>query len=99
MNKERLSLFALILFFCLQGASAAEKLYFRIYLFHSQSPGGESRQQLDTVLSPSSHPELVALREKAGGSNAEFTAALIDSLMEIYDLERVEDLFLQEKEW
>lgn len=99
MNKERLAFFTVVFFLCLQGASAAEKLYFRVYLFYAQSPGAESRQPLDTVLSPSSHPELVALRQKVGGSNAEFTAGLIDSLMEIFDLEQVEDLFLQEKEW
>jgi TonB family protein len=99
LNKERLTLFAAIFFLCLQGAPAAEKLYFRVYLFHAPSPGGESRQQLDTVLLPSSHPELAALNQKVGGSNAEFTAGLIDSLMEIFDLDRVEDLFLQEKEW
>lgn len=99
MNKERLPFLAVIFFLCLQGASAAERLYFRVYLFHAQSPGSASRQPLDTVLSPSSHPELAALTQRIGGSNAEFTAGLIDSLMEIFDLERVDDLFLQEKEW
>lgn len=99
MNKMRLALFAAVFFLCMQGVPAAEKLCFRVYLFHAQPPGSESRQQLDTVPSPSSHPELAALREKIGGSNAEFTAELIDSLMDIFDLEQVEDLFLQEKEW
>ena len=39
MNKDRLAFLAVIFFLCLQGASAAEKLYFRVYLFHAQSPG------------------------------------------------------------
>lgn len=92
-------LFAMSVFLLQQGAEATERLFLRVYLFHAPALRVESRKQLNDVLSPSSRPELAALGEMAGRSDAEFRAGIISSLMEVFDLETVEDLFLHEKEW
>lgn len=99
MKNARIMLFAASVFLFHKGAETAERLFLRVYFYHVQSLGSEGRQQLNGFLSPSSRPEMAALGEMAGRSDAEFRAGIISSLMEVFDLDSVEDLFLLEKEW
>ncbi len=46
------------------------------------------------VLSSLSHPQLTALRSMVGGPQNALTAALIDALLDISDLRRLDELFL-----
>jgi TonB family protein len=61
--------------------------------------GAQLELKKPEVLLTSSRPELSVLKEKAVGSENELTAAILNTLMEIYELHEVEDLFLFKKGW
>jgi TonB family protein len=75
--------------------SGAENLTIQIHLFQGAHVGLKQTE----VLLTSSRPELSLLKEKAVGSENELTAAILNTLMEIYELHEVEDLFSFKKGW
>ncbi len=80
-------------------ASGADQITIRVHLLQAALPEGRPGPNQVEVLTTSSRPELAVLKDKAQGPSAELTAALIDALLEIYDLDAVNDLFRIEKEW
>jgi TonB family protein len=82
-----------------RAAASADPITIRVHLFHAALPEGRPGLGQTEVLTTASRPELAALEDKAGASEAELTAALIDALLDIYDLDAVNDLYLIEKAW
>lgn len=88
---------ALLSFCCLTKAS--DNLTIQVHLFHTTCIKGQPSLQKTEVLTISSHPELSSIKEKLIGSEFELKAAMIDTLMNVFDLSAVDDLFLHKKQW
>jgi TonB family protein len=86
------------LFFMSGFAKASEDFLISIHLFRATPPDGASLKQAE-ILSIASYPELSVLEEKLARSEYELTAAVIDLLMDKYQVDEIEDLFLHEKPW
>lgn len=97
IRRKILSLvFASIFLPCL--AKASDNFLINIHLLQATLEDQPQLKQVE-VLSPSSRPELSTLMDKVTGSEYELTAAAIDVLLDIYEIDEIEDLFLHEKPW
>jgi len=90
-----------LIIICILSASrilAAEDLTIQVHLFQATLEDQLQLKQVE-VLSTSSRPALSSLLGKVTGSEYELTAAAIDVLLDIYEIDEIEDLFLHEKAW
>jgi len=79
-------------------ARASDKVLINIHLFQGTIENHPPLKQAE-VLSTSSRPELSSLKDKVAGSESELTEAVIDVLLDLYDMQTIEDLFLHEEAW
>jgi TonB family protein len=91
--------YAFGLLLCSDWVRASDKILIQIHLFQGIWTEGQPGLKQIEVLTTSSRPELSSLKEKAASSERELTVAAIDTLLDLYDLQAVEDLFLHEKWW
>jgi TonB family protein len=77
----------------------AENILIQVHVFRGTRMAGFQELKQIEVLTTSSRPELVSLKEKTAGSEGQLTAAVIDALLDIYDLPLIDDLFVHEKWW
>jgi len=77
----------------------SEATLIQVRLFRGTWPEGQDMSRRVEVLTASARPELAAAKEKIGVSDGLLTAAAIEALFAIYDLQAVEDIFLHEKWW
>jgi hypothetical protein len=78
--------------------SAAEDILIQVHLFRATLEDLTQLKQVE-LLSPSSRSELSSLMDKVKGSEYELTAAAINALLDIYEIDEIQDLFLHEKAW
>jgi len=78
---------------------AAENILIRVHVFRGTRMEDFQELKQIEVLTTSSRPELASLKEKTAGSEGQLTAAVIDALLDIYDLPAIDDLFVHEKWW
>jgi len=78
---------------------ATQHIIIQIHLFQGVWMEDQPGLKKFEVLTTSSRPELSSLKDKATSSERELTAAAINSLLDLYGLQTVEDLFLHEKWW
>ena len=99
--RKRWRLLALIigLILAAQSIVAAERILIQVHLFQGVWPDDQPSLKNIEVLTTSSRPELSTLKDKATLSERELTFAAINALLDLYDLQIVEDLFLHEKWW
>jgi TonB family protein len=79
--------------------SASEDVVFQVRFFRGTWGGDQPEMRQEAVLSASSRPESSLLRNKAGGPADEFTAAILESLMDIFKPRSLEALFSFNKPW
>ncbi len=77
---------------------ASDNFLIFVHLFQATLEEQNLTKQVE-VLTKSSRPELSFLMNKVKGSEYELTAAAIDVLLDIYEIDELEDLFLHEKAW
>jgi TonB family protein len=88
-----------VIFICfLSPAVASEKILINIHLFKGTYEGSASAGQIQ-VLSTTSHPELSSIRDKLENSESALSAAVIEFLMDSYDMQVIEDVFSHERPW
>jgi len=93
--KGRFIWLGLTAFILCPSLSGAENVTVQVHLFQGRPLGFKYNE----VLTTSFRPELGILKEMAGRTENEFTAAVLKALTEIYELNEVEDLFLFKKGW
>jgi TonB family protein len=67
--------------------------------FYKSTNAENSALQQKVVLKPSSHPQLSLLGEKVALPEPELKAAIVETVLDIFNLETLDDLGLFEKEW
>lgn len=95
---KKIILFIFELVFLPYLARASDKILINIHLFQGMIEDRAGLNQVE-ILSASSRPELSFLKDKAAGSESELTAAIIDLLLDLYDMQTIEDIFAHEKAW
>jgi TonB family protein len=78
---------------------AAEDILIQIRFFQGIWMGDKSGLQKVEALSTSSHPEIASLKAMVDGPESELKVALIDALLDVMDLRKVDDLFSFKKTW
>lgn len=96
--RRKILLLVFVSFFLPYLAKASDNFLIYVHLFQATLEDQPQLKQVE-VLSPSSRSELSSLMDKVTGSEYELTAAVIDVLLEIYEIDEIEDLFLHEKPW
>ncbi len=93
-------LFVLLIFLLAMGsAHARDKIEIRIWLFQVTHMEEEQPRKEPEVLSISLDPEFAAIRDYIKRPPGELKNAIVDNLMEIRNLRKVEELFLFERTW
>jgi len=80
-------------------ARAEDHFFIQVHLFRTAAPQNQTGALPTGVLTAAEHPELISIKEAAARSDKEFEAAVIKTLLDMYDLTEVEDLFVYEKPW
>ena len=89
----------IVLVLATQVHGAAENILIQVHVFRGTRMEGFQELRQIEVLTISSRPELATLKEKTADSEGQLTAAVIDALLDIYDLPAIDDLFVHEKWW
>lgn len=97
MAKRKLLSLAFVFFFLPCLAKALDNFSINIHLLQATLEHELPLKQVEVLTTLSRH-ELSALRDKVVGSEYELASA-IDILLDIYDIEKIEDLFSHEKAW
>jgi len=79
-------------------AQASERILINVHLFQGTIGNRAGLNQVE-ILAGSSRPELSFLKDKAAGSEGELTAAVIDLLLDLYNMQTIEDIFAHERAW
>ena len=95
---KKIILFIFGLVFLPNLALASDKILINIHLFQGAIVDRTGIDHIE-VLSASSRPELSFLRDKAAGPESELTAAVIDLLLDLYELPAIEDIFSHQRAW
>ncbi len=96
--RRKILLLVFVSFFLPYLAKASDNFLIYVHFFQATLEDQPQLKQVE-VLSLSSRSELSSLMDKVTGSEYELTAAVIDVLLEIYEIDEIEDLFLHEKAW
>lgn len=84
----------------LLGAAAEEKrILIHLHLFQGTGAGSPPRGEGAELITPESHPSIAALKAKLGLPHNELTPAVIEALLEAFDLESVVEYFSFSQEW
>lgn len=78
---------------------AAEDITIQIRFFQGKWMGGQPELKQVEILSTSSHTEIASLKAMVHGPESELKVALVDALLDIMGLQKVDDLFSFEKIW
>jgi TonB family protein len=78
---------------------ADEGILIQVRFFQGTWMGDKPGSQKVEVLSTSSHPEIASLKAMVDGPESELKVALIDALLDVMELRKVDDLFSFEKTW
>lgn len=97
-RKNKILIWGFLFIFLTCLAHAADDYLISIHLFRAALEG-PTRLEQSEILSPSTCPELSSLMDKATVSEYELTAAVIEVLLDLYEIDEIEDLFLHEKPW
>lgn len=97
--KRGLLFLSVIAFQCPFLLSIEVRLLIQVHLFYTTQAQSPADFDQTKIQSTSSRIELVPLKEAASSSEKEFTASIVNGLLELYDLDSIEDLFLHESPW
>ena len=98
-NKSRFLCLAISFFLMTPWILAAERILIQVHLFQAVWTEDQPGLKQIEVLTTSSRPELSSLKEKSASTDIELTASVIETLLDIYGLTAIEDLFLHQKWW
>lgn len=80
-------------------AKASDNIIIQIHFFQGTWTEGQPGLQQAKVLTTLSCPELSSIKDKITDSEYELKVAVIDILMEVFDLAAIDHLFLHKKQW
>jgi len=92
-------LFLVLLSFVCRTVLHAEDIMVRVYLFRSDWKEAISNKDQVKIFTASSRPELASFKEKAGLSDVYDASTVSEALMNIYNVDTVDYLFMHEKAW
>ena len=78
---------------------SAEDVNIQVRLFRGTWDEDQVGLKQDVILSTSSNPMMASLKAKASGPQNEFVAGIIETLMDVMNLRKVDDLFSFAKPW
>jgi len=96
---KKLAALTAVLVFFVAASPAAERTVIRILVFRGAWPVDHPLLKEATVWTASSEPRLASLRGKAAGPESVDKAALVETLIDAFDFESLEDVFAFAKEW
>jgi TonB family protein len=98
-NKSRFLCLVISFFLITPWIFAAERILIHVHLFQAVWTEDQPGLKQIEVLTTSSRPELSSLKEMSASTDIELTASVIETLLDIYGLNAIEDLFLHQKWW
>jgi len=79
--------------------AGVKELVVQVHVLRGAWEEGRPGLKQETVWTTSSTPFLASIKSKAGGTEAVFTAALVEAIIDSLDLEILDDLFAFSKTW
>ena len=97
--KQLANVFLIIILAAPLCLTAKDNIVIQVRLFHSTWTEDQTELQRSEILTTLSHPELSSIKDNLNSSEFELKIAVIDTLLQVFDLSTLDDIFLHRKQW